>query len=143
MRGAFCTHFRRFSVPVTGTFNQKSPWAACLSAAIQVHVSDRLRALSALLYADDQVLIASSPQELQSMMDVVADYAELWQFHLNAKKSAVIVYGGSRRVYPLRVWWLAGNLVEECSSYRYLGVIIQAQVSHGLSRASRTHHQLG
>ena len=41
--------------------------------------------LSALLYADDQVLIANSPQDLQDMMDVVADYAELWQFHLTRR----------------------------------------------------------
>ena len=100
--------------------------AALRERGLGVHVSDRLRALSALLYADDQVLIATSPEELQSMMDVVAEYAERWQFHLNAKKSAVMVYNGSRRVHPLRVWWLAGNLVEECSSYRYLGVIFQA-----------------
>ena len=117
--------------------------AALRERNLGVLVSDRLRALSALLYADDQVLIANSPQDLQDMMDVVAEYAERWQFHLNAKKSAVMVYGGSHRVYPLRVWWLAGNLVQECASYRYLGVIIQAdggfeeQVKDLLSRGQR------
>ena len=91
-----------------------------------VRVSDRLPLLPALLYADDQALLADSPEQLQTMMDVLAEYASRWLFRLNPKKSAVMVYGTSHRIHPPRLWWLGGDLVAERSSYRYLGVILQA-----------------
>ena len=120
--------------------------ATLRARGLGVQVSDRLRLLSILLYADDQVLIASSPEELQAMMDVVFDYSERWRFRLNHTKSAVLVYGTSQRRYPLRLWWLGADLVAERVSYRYLGVILQADggfSEHVLSALKRGRRRLG
>ena len=44
------------------------------------------------MYADDLALVASSPEELQAMLDIVATYADKWQYHqLNVDKSSVMV----------------------------------------------------
>ena len=61
-------------------------------------------------------------------MDVLSEYAERWMFSVNCRKSAVMVYGGLQS-HPARNWWLGGALVAERSSYRYLGVILQADGS--------------
>ena len=45
------------------------------------------------MYADDLALVASSPEELQAMLDIVTTYADKWQYQLNADKSSVIVLG--------------------------------------------------
>ena len=43
------------------------------------------------MYADDLALVASSPEELQAMLDIVATYADKWQYHqLNVDKSSVM-----------------------------------------------------
>ena len=34
-----------------------------------------------------RALVASSPEELQAMLDIVATYADKWQYQLNADKS--------------------------------------------------------
>ena len=34
------------------------------------------------MYADDLALVASSPEELQAMLDVVATYGDKWQYQL-------------------------------------------------------------
>ena len=38
-----------------------------------------------LLYADDVVLLAESPDELQKMLDMMGQYAEEWKFSFNKK----------------------------------------------------------
>jgi Reverse transcriptase (RNA-dependent DNA polymerase) len=113
---------------------------------VGVRVSDRLPLLSVLLYADDQVLLADSPEQLQTMMDLVEEYATRWRFRLNCKKSAVMVYGSSPGAHPPRLWWFGGDLVAERTSYRYLGVILQADggfTLHGLDLLQRGRRRLG
>ena len=37
------------------------------------------------MYADDQSLIATSEQELPSMLNIVSSYASMWHYRLNAQ----------------------------------------------------------
>jgi len=45
------------------------------------------------MYADDLALIASSPHELQAMIDIVSQYATKWRYRLSPQKSKVLVFG--------------------------------------------------
>src|SRR3954447_6023833 len=44
------------------------------------------RQVRLLMYADDIVLLADSPEDLQRMLDVVTAYSTQWRFRLNPKK---------------------------------------------------------
>ena len=57
------------------------------------------RRVSLLLYADDIVLVAKDTEQLQTMLDVVSDYAAKWRFRLNTKdgKSNVVPVPASKR----------------------------------------------
>src|SRR5690349_20674722 len=76
--------------------------------------------VSALLYADDIVLMTTDRYKLQQMLDVVANYAKKWRFELNPKKSEVVVFGVK---YPPRyiVWRLGDNNIKQVTQYKYLG----------------------
>ena len=50
-----------------------------------VEIAEGGKRLSALLYADDIVLLAKSKKDLQQMLDVVASYAKKWRFELNPR----------------------------------------------------------
>ena len=77
----------------------------------------------ALLYADDIVLLAESPDELQRMLDTVGEYAEEWRFTFNAVKSkdGQVEVERGRLVWELlarpglehaaEVWWPGGKAV--------------------------------
>ena len=43
------------------------------------------------LFADDIVLLASSAAELQSMLNVAAEYASRWHLRFNPKKCGVLI----------------------------------------------------
>ena len=77
--------------------------------------------LSALLYADDIVLLSDDRYALQEMLDVVTKYARQWRFELNAKKSEVVVFG--QRYPPRHVdWTLGGQTIKQVTKYKYLGI---------------------
>ena len=41
--------------------------------------------LDVLLYADDTVLIAETPENLQKQLDTMGEYCEIWKLCLNLK----------------------------------------------------------
>ena len=78
----------------------------------------------ALLYADDVVLLAEAPDELQKMLDMVGQYAEEWKFSFNASKSKSMVVGatsGSER------WRISGEEMEEVKAFKCLGVWLECE----------------
>ena len=52
----------------------------------------------AAMYADDLALVASSPEEVQEMLDIVSHYASQWRYQLNSSKSVILVLGESSRL---------------------------------------------
>ena len=51
------------------------------------------RLLRCLLYADDVVILAKSPEELQQFIDIVDQFCSDWHMNVNLKKSNVMVVG--------------------------------------------------
>ena len=49
--------------------------------------------LHSLLYADDVVLVADSPEKLQELIAVVDQFCRRWHMDINLKKSEVMVVG--------------------------------------------------
>ena len=79
------------------------------------------------MYADDLVLVASTPKELQAMLDVVERYASRWRYSLNADKSVVMVLGESSRTRSLarstRKWTLGAESIKEVDEQHHLGIL--------------------
>ena len=78
--------------------------------------------LSALLYADDIVLTARSPEKLQGMINVVAEFCSKWRLSLNTQKSKVFVVKPNGEKGTNTPFKFRGNDLEEVTEYKYLGV---------------------
>ena len=48
--------------------------------------------LYVLLYADDTVILAESPRELQLALDAMDQYCTLWKLKINVSKTKVLVF---------------------------------------------------
>ena len=74
------------------------------------------------MYADDLALVASSPEELQAMIDIVATFADKWQYQLNADKSSVMVPGESAKTRlsarSSRKWYIGQEEISETAEQR-------------------------
>ena len=86
------------------------------------------------MYADDLALIASSPEDLQSMIDIVAQYATKWRYCLNPHKSKVLVFGS--RIPPSTTWTIKGEKLDVVKEYLHLGILRSTSPST-LNRTSR------
>jgi hypothetical protein len=99
--------------------------------------------IAVLLYADDLVLLASSHEELQSMLDCVSNYAAKWQFRYNARKSGVVVMGDDNTATKAKKhsYTLGGESVPIVTEYKYLGLEFgRKPCKEGLSPSERTWH---
>jgi len=83
-----------------------------------------VRELCSLLYADDIVLMADSPEALQKMIDIVETYTSRWRLSLNTNKTKVMIVRPSRNTMVARGehWSFRNQSLEVVREYKYLGV---------------------
>ena len=75
-----------------------------------------------LLYADDTLVFAESPDEMQLALDEVGVYCNKWGLSINKTKTKVVIFskGKVKKLFGFRI----GNIdIGQCSEYCYLGVI--------------------
>lgn len=75
-------------------------------------------------YADDTVLIASSAQELQNIINSVVSHSETFGLHLNVSKTKIVVFSKTPISVHLHV---KGQAIEQVTSIKYLGANINSQ----------------
>jgi hypothetical protein len=74
-----------------------------------------------ILYADDQVLFASSALSLQSMLNNIEQYCNQWGLKINTSKTKVLIFEKSNR-HTFYDFYLYNEKLEIVSSFKYLGV---------------------
>ena len=80
-----------------------------------------LQRLFVLLYADDTILLAESPQSLQEALNVLHDYCAQWKLTVNTTKTQVVIFSrGAVRLHP--DFWYGRTQLKVVDHYVYLGV---------------------
>ena len=75
-----------------------------------------------LLYADDTLVMAESPEELQLALDEVGCYCHKWGLSINEKKTKVVIF--SRGKVKTQFLFTIGNIdIGTTSDYCYLGLL--------------------
>ena len=83
---------------------------------IGANISSKL--INCLLFADDVVLIAESPEELQELLNI----SNTWNLKFNPKKSKILITGN--KINKEGTWKLGNEPIEETGEYKYLGYFI-------------------
>ena len=81
--------------------------------------------INILMYADDIVLFAETPRQLQLMINRLYEYCTMWSLKVNMAKSQVMIMkkGGGRKTNEEK-WFYNEEPVEVVNMYKYLGVLI-------------------
>lgn len=100
-----------------------------------------------LLYADDLLLISSSPTGLQRQLDALQSFCLASELNVNLTKTQIVICGHPRARAVRRasatcaappasshVWRLGGQTVSIVQEYKYLGLIFEG--THGFSRCA-------
>lgn len=85
------------------------------------------------MYADDTVLLAESPEDLQFMMNSLQSYCDKWSITVNVKKSKVMVFQ-SRKVEIRNEWKLNNNTIGIVDNFNYLGITLNFNGKYSLTQ---------
>jgi hypothetical protein len=77
--------------------------------------------ISILLFADDVVLLSSSPEGLQRQLDALSLFCDLRQLMVNLGKTKVMIFNGLKKTSNFH-FLFRGEEIEITSTYTYLGV---------------------
>ena len=73
-----------------------------------------------LLYADDAVVFAKSPEALQSILNDLELYCATWGLNINISKTKVMIFEKGRNTS--HDFYLNNVKLEIVSSFKYLGI---------------------
>ena len=80
--------------------------------------------LAILLYADDIVLTAPTPEKLQNMLDIVSRWCEKWGMQVNVSKTQILHVRNHQRPRSRFKFFIGNSQLNYTDSYKYLGYTI-------------------
>ncbi|XP_061447038.1 uncharacterized protein LOC133367169 [Rhineura floridana] len=85
------------------------------------------RKIASLLYADDLVLLSQNRIGLKRMLSRLEEYCETHHLLVNYTKTKIMVCGRYSRTKS--IWFLNGHQLEQVSTFKYLGICINNNLS--------------
>ena len=87
---------------------------------------DGVNNLNALMYADDLIIMATSPEELQKSLDGLSAYCAKWKLDVNVKKTKCLTFskGSNCKKFQFKI---NHQVVENVKEYKYLGINVNAK----------------
>ena len=74
------------------------------------------------MYADDTIVLAESPEQLQLALNAVHQYCQDWNLTVNTSKTKIVIFSQAK-VHNFPAFLFGHNLIEVVDDYTYLGVI--------------------
>jgi hypothetical protein len=92
--------------------------------------------INCLLYADDLILLSSSPCGLQTCLDTLYEFCSCWKLEVNNSKSKVLIFNSNGKSF-LNHFMYNGNVIETViDSYCYLGIMLKCNGSFNLAMST-------
>ena len=85
--------------------------------------------LNYLLYADDLILMSSSPEGLQNSLNALGTYCQAWDLTVNIKKSKVMIFNPAGKMLTDHKFSYLSQNLEMVQDFTYLGVTFSASGS--------------
>ena len=76
-----------------------------------------------LMYADDMVLFAESPESLQHMLNTLHTYNKEWKLTLNVDKTKIMVFRNGGKIKDNERFFYNGRALETVDNFNYLGML--------------------
>ena len=101
--------------------------------------------LFSLLYADDTVIKADNPTDLQNCLHAFSEYCQQWKLTINIGKTKVLIFG--TRAHSNLSFKMGNEGLEIADAYKYLGVLFSQSGSflgarkHVLQQAKKKKKQ--
>ena len=78
-----------------------------------------------LLFADDMVVLGSSPEDLQYYLDNLYNYCNTWSSSVNTDKTKIVAFRKRGKLKANEHWFYNGQEIEVVNGFNYLGVVFK------------------
>ena len=86
-----------------------------------------------ILYADDTVILAESPRELQMSLDAMQSYCNIWKLNINTSKTKIVIFSrGKVRKYPK--FNFRNSSIDVIDNFTYLGIVFNYNGKFGKAK---------
>ncbi|OMJ24705.1 RNA-directed DNA polymerase from mobile element jockey, partial [Smittium culicis] len=82
--------------------------------------------ISGLLFADDAVVLAESPSELQIALEKISAWSQKWEMQINQEKCGIMGINSCTGM----LFTVMGKPIEQVTNYKYLGVVFNDKWNH-------------
>lgn len=100
-----------------------------LGSEVGAHVAGQI--LRVILYADDLVLMAATPQHLQTMLDCLSEFCDACSMTVNVKKSEIVIFNRTCAPVVVPQWHFKGQNLVVKKEFCYLGIWFREDGLHG------------
>ena len=76
-----------------------------------------------MLYADDTVLMAETPEDLQKQLNIFHDYCLAWKLKVNIDKTKIVCFTNGRLPQNLQFTY-SNSEIEIVKEFNYLGLLL-------------------
>ena len=77
--------------------------------------------ISCLKYADDLVIMSTSPNSLQKCMRHLEQYCAKWKLEINLKKTKIMIFNKQGSLRKKHTFFYKNKIIENTREYKYLG----------------------
>ena len=73
-----------------------------------------------ILYGDDAIVFANTPDVLQSMLNDIDTYCTTWGLKISTRKTKIMIFERGR--HTSFNFYLKGTILDRVTSFKYLGI---------------------
>lgn len=99
------------------------------------------------MFADDFAIFAETVNSMQLMINRLANYCRTWNLSVNLAKTKMMIFrNGGGRISRNEQWKYEGEQIEVVREYKYLGVLITANLNmkkHFVTKLSEAKRAIG
>ena len=96
--------------------------------------------LAILLFADDIILLAESPEELQRLIQETERFSREIKIKFSAEKSKIMIVNEDEEQNDNRRWYMGGEEMGIVKEYKYLGMVVE---NKGLEKGKKQPENKG
>ena len=77
-----------------------------------------------IMYADDTVLLAETPDDLQFILNSLHTYCQEWNLTVNTHKTKIMVFRNGGKIKEIEKWFYNNFELETVDEFNYLGLLL-------------------
>ena len=87
-----------------------------------------------LLYADDTVILAENPNDLQASLNEMEKYCVTFDFHINVNKTKILIFS-REKLREHHIFNFREHILDTVDEYNYLGLVFNYNAKFKIAKS--------